>query len=132
MTKKYFTPMQQLFIAEYVLHKNATKAAQNAGYSSKTARSMGSRLLTNVYIMEAIEKQLAVQVKRAEISADRIIQELKNIAFADPLFGGSSNKLRALELLGQSLGIFQKPNETSSKPDSASMVLRLPNHSKKT
>lgn len=35
---------------------NATKAAVLAGYSNKTARKQGSRLLTKGHIMNAIEK----------------------------------------------------------------------------
>ena len=118
MYKNDFTPKQCAFIMEYLVSKNATRAAINAGYSAKTARSAGARLLTNVAISAAIEKGLAEQLERAEVSADVLIQELKAMAFADPLEGGScSHKLRALELLGKSLGLFQ--DKATSKPQGA-------------
>ena len=44
------TPKQQRFIDEYLIDLNATQAAIRAGYSEKTAYSMGSRLLKNVEI----------------------------------------------------------------------------------
>jgi len=52
------TTKQQRFIEEYVIDFNATKAAINAGYSEKTARSIGCELLTNPNIRSAIKQQL--------------------------------------------------------------------------
>lgn len=42
------------FVDEYLIDQNATRAAKAAGYSEKTARSQGSRLLTNADIQHAI------------------------------------------------------------------------------
>jgi hypothetical protein len=39
---------QRRFVNEYLVKLNAAKAAIRAGYSPKTAKSQGSRLLTNV------------------------------------------------------------------------------------
>ena len=44
---------QQLFVTEYVKDMNATKAAERAGYSKRTAYSQGQRLLKNVEIKKA-------------------------------------------------------------------------------
>lgn len=52
------TDKQFLFINAYIETLNATKAAIAAGYSQKTARSQGARLLTNVDIREEINKVL--------------------------------------------------------------------------
>ena len=52
------------FIDEYLIDQNATRAAVAAGYSEKTARSQGSRLLTNADIQQAI------QVRQTEISTE--------------------------------------------------------------
>ncbi|CAM3536476.1 terminase small subunit [Parendozoicomonas haliclonae] len=49
----------QRFVNEYLLDQNATRAAIAAGYSEKTARSQGSRLLTNVDISQTITDQQA-------------------------------------------------------------------------
>ena len=105
MSKKKLNPKQQVFITNYLIYRNATKAAKIAGYSLKTARSIGARLLTNVDISEAIECGLKEQLSKADISADYIIQELRKIAFAD---SRNLGKLKALELFGKSLGLFQR------------------------
>ena len=47
----------EAFCQRYRLSFNATQAATEAGYSSKTARSQtGSRLLTNVDIQERLRE----------------------------------------------------------------------------
>lgn len=48
---------QKHFADEYIICRNATEAAKRAGYSEKTARSIGQRLLTNVDISDYIKKR---------------------------------------------------------------------------
>jgi phage terminase small subunit len=56
--KEKLTDKQRIFVAEYLSDKNATAAAKRAGYSAKTARSQGQRMLTNVAIRELVDKKL--------------------------------------------------------------------------
>ena len=78
------TPKQAAFVAEYLIDLNATKAAERAGYSEKTAAEQASRLLTNVKVAAAIQKAMAARSQRTEISADRVITEAWSILTADP------------------------------------------------
>ena len=48
---------QKKFADEYIISGNATKSAIEAGYSKKTAESIGSRLLRNVKVYEYISKR---------------------------------------------------------------------------
>ncbi len=50
------TPKQQLFVDEYLIDLNATKAAIRAGYSEKTAYSIGQENLNKPDIAEAIDR----------------------------------------------------------------------------
>jgi phage terminase small subunit len=50
------TPKQRLFIQEYLIDKNASRAAIAAGYSKKTASFIGSENLKKPYIKDAIEE----------------------------------------------------------------------------
>jgi phage terminase small subunit len=52
------TNKQRAFIAEYLRDFNATQAAIRAGYSEKTAYSIGQRLLKNVEVSEAIKSEI--------------------------------------------------------------------------
>ena len=71
------------FIAEYLIDKNATQAAIRAGYSQKTARSQGQRLLTNADVAHAIAEQAAKQLERADLTAQRILEEMRRLALSD-------------------------------------------------
>jgi phage terminase small subunit len=75
---------QLRFIAEYLRDFNATQAAIRAGYSEKTARSIGSALLTNPDIAAAVEAKQQEQLDEIEASEERIILELARCAFAAP------------------------------------------------
>jgi len=48
---------QKHFADEYIISRNATQSAIKAGYSEKTAYSIGQRLLKNVEISEYIKKR---------------------------------------------------------------------------
>lgn len=48
---------QKHFADEYIVSRNATQSAIKAGYSEKTARSIGQKLLTKVDISEYIQKR---------------------------------------------------------------------------
>lgn len=68
------TSRQERFCQEYTKTGNATISAVKAGYSEKTARSIGQRLLTNVDIMNRI-KELQGEIKNENIMDARQMQE---------------------------------------------------------
>ena len=50
------THRQELFIQEYIKTGNVTSLAIKAGYSKRTARSIGQENLTKPYIKKRIEE----------------------------------------------------------------------------
>jgi phage terminase small subunit len=77
------TPKQARFVAEYLVDLNATQAAIRAGYSENTARAIGSENLTKPDIAEAIAVGKQEQLKVAGVSAERVLDELRRLAFVD-------------------------------------------------
>lgn len=77
------TLKQQFFVKHYLIDLNATKAAIAAGYSAKTAEVAGSRLLRNVKVQQEIAKKTRKRVQKLEISADRVLNELALLGFAN-------------------------------------------------
>jgi phage terminase small subunit len=101
---------QRLFVKYYIATLNATEAYKRAGYTHKNdnvAGVEGHKLLKNPKIREAVEKGVEKKMSKADISAERILDELASIAFLTPeqldtlksIKGGE--KMRALELLGK-------------------------------
>lgn len=77
------TDKQKRFINEYMVDLNATAAAKRAGYSEKTAYSIGQRLLKNVEIQVAIQQIQNKMQNKLEITQERVMQELAAVAFAE-------------------------------------------------
>lgn len=71
------------FAEEYILDLNATKAAERAGYSPKTARQQGQRLLSHAAVEKMITELKAARRETTGDLAHRVIRELELIAFAD-------------------------------------------------
>jgi len=79
---KKLTPKEEKFCFEYCIDLNATQEAIRAGYSQKTARTIGSRLLTKVDISLRITKMKTNLAETAGITALRILREHAKIAFS--------------------------------------------------
>ena len=56
--RRRFTDRQLKFMRAYVVSGNATQAAIEAGYSSKSAHVQGSRMLRDVKVKEMVDKTL--------------------------------------------------------------------------
>ncbi|WP_198536599.1 terminase small subunit [Paenibacillus sp. DMB5] len=78
------TAKQKLFATEYLVDLNATQAAIRAGYSAKTAGSVGQENLTKPEIKIAIKKAMDKRSERTEITADMVLQHWREVATADP------------------------------------------------
>ena len=76
------TAKQQRFVDEYLIDLNATQAAIRAGYSEKTAFSIGTENLRKPLIQKAIQQRKQAREQRTEITQDRVIQELAAIGCA--------------------------------------------------
>ena len=74
-----FTKKQRVFVEEYLQCWNAAEAARRAGYSERTARTQGSKLLTKVDIQEEISKRIAEKA----MSADEVLLRLGDMARGD-------------------------------------------------
>ena len=74
---------RQAFVAEYLIDLSAAAAARRAGYSEKTAKSQGQRLLTNVDVQDAIMAGRIRLQRVSEVTVDRIVDEYRKLAFAN-------------------------------------------------
>ena len=73
------TPRSIDFVDEYLVDLNATQAAIRAGYSEKTAYSIGQRLLKNVEVQSMIANRMEERSKRTEITQDRVLTDIELI-----------------------------------------------------
>lgn len=86
MAKK-LTEKEEKFAQSYVVHLSVKQAAIDAGYSVKSAQSIGWKILQRPHIQARVsELKSVVQEKvhnRLEITTENILNELARIAFFD-------------------------------------------------
>ena len=118
---------QKTFADEYIIDLNATQAAIRAGYSAKTAKEQGSRLLSNANIRAYINSRLEEKEKARIASQDEVLQYLTSVIRGESrstivvVEGDNENgtkaremdkapdekeRLKAAELLGKRYGLY--------------------------
>ncbi|TXH40590.1 MAG: terminase small subunit [Desulfurellales bacterium] len=93
------TERHKLFIEAYIATRNATESAKAAGYSPKSAHAQGNRLLKDAEIQKAV----AIRVEKAIITADEVLNGIKQIALTAER---DADRLKAYELLGKHLAMW--------------------------
>lgn len=112
MSEKKLTKRELLFVKAYLTDPNATQAAISAGYSPKTATSIGSENLSKPHIKAAVELGFKVITDGLDVSAERILRELACIAFVN---------MKDLATWTES-GVHFKPSDTLDPDTTAAIV----------
>ena len=119
---------QKRFCEEYLVDCNATQAAIRAGYSEKTARAIGQRLLTNVDIKKYIDQQLQKLKNEKIADAQEVLEYLTSVMRGEQkeqvaLLTGegvqdlvqkdvsAKDRLKAAELIGKRYALFTEKVE---------------------
>ena len=122
------TAKQKRFCEEYLVDCNATQAAIRTGYSKKTARAVGQRLLTNVDIKKYIEQQLQKLKTEKIADAQEVLEYLTSVMRGEQkeqvaLLTGegvqnlvqkdvsAKDRLKAAELIGKRYALFTEKVE---------------------
>jgi len=111
------TTKNKRFIEEYVIDFNATKAAINAGYSEKTARSIGCELLTKPDIRRAIKQLLEELSADAYVSREVILTGLLKEAMGTGENSTPASRVNAWSQLGKLSGLYADMSPQTSVDD---------------
>lgn len=99
-------PRQRRFVAEYLKDLNATQAAIRAGYSKRTAKQQGQRLLTKADVRAAVEAGKAKRAAKTGVTVEYVVTKLQKIVEDAMADNDRANANRSLELLGKHVGAF--------------------------
>ncbi|MGK0577481.1 terminase small subunit [Macrococcus capreoli] len=126
--KKKLTLKQQKFADEYIISGNATQAAIKAGYSSRTAASIGDENLRKPAIKQYIDNQLEklqsekvasqtevleylTSVMRGEMTEQTLRGEGEGYQTIDNIEVGAKDRIKAAELLGKRYGSWTEKHQ---------------------
>lgn len=124
------TAKQQRFVEEYLVDMNATQAAIRAGYSKKTAYSIGGENLRKPEIKKAIKKATKVIRKRAKISTDDVVRGLRDEAENKGPGSKHSARVAAWAHLAKYLGMFGAKG-TEQDPEHHKITIEIVNSQRK-
>ncbi|MCG0567637.1 terminase small subunit [Lactiplantibacillus plantarum] len=105
MTRK-LTPKQQRFADEYIKSGNAADAARKAGYSNRSARSVGQENLTKPDIKQYIDERMA------EIASKRIMDATEAVELLTSIARGETKET---VYIGTADGVYEKHKEADLK-----------------
>ncbi len=77
------TEFQRRFVQEYLVDLCGAAAARRAGSRAKEPKKAADKLLCLPKVTAAIAEAMKKRAERTEIDADRVVQELAKIAFAN-------------------------------------------------
>lgn len=102
------------FCEEYSVSLNATKAYIACGYSKNGAGASAGQLLKKPEIREYIKELQDARAARTQLSGDMVVKELARIVWPDNVEDEidirTSDRLKALEMLGRHFGVFERDN----------------------
>lgn len=108
---------QERFCREYMQDYNATQAAVRAGYSAKTAGSMGSENLKKPEILARVRELQEEKRKSLALSEAMIVTELMETYRECRQNCDSKGALRALEMLENHVSEIKEPVEKNYRID---------------
>lgn len=112
---------QKRFCDFYIETLNATQSAIDAGYSPKTARSIGYENLTKPYIQEYIQKHLKKKENDRIMSQDEVLERLTMLGRNAE---SDKDKLKALELMGKRYAVFTEKQLVENVNDPTLEILK--------
>lgn len=116
------TNKQKRFCEEYLIDLNATQAAIRAGYSSRTSDRIANQNLRKLEVQQYLQELMQRRSERTGVTADTVLSELARIAAADVEITGKE-KIKALELLGKHLGLFNASSDQAAALEKLDEVL---------
>lgn len=100
-------PRQRRFIAEYALDGNAAAAARRAGYSARSARVNGPRMLSNAAVRGALQVSQREAAQRLELDRQRVLAGLLEAVETARARADPHALIRAWSEIGRMCGFYE-------------------------
>ena len=114
---------QQKFCDYYLQSGNATESAIKAGYSKKTAYSIGQRLLKNVEIEKYLSEHQQKEHNSRIATAEEVLEFLSGTMRNEEI--GRKERLKAAELLGKRYALFEDRRETDETEENGGKTVEF-------
>lgn len=97
---------QLRFVDEYCISHSAADAARKAGYSVKTARSIGHELLTKPDVMAEIQTRQAATALEMRVTKQQVLSDLLEAIQTARVQGNPGAMIQGAREIGKLLGFY--------------------------
>lgn len=104
-----------MFCKEYLIDLNATQACIRAGYSEKTARSVGCENLTKPNIQKEIQRLKSIREKKIGLTAEKVLKDIERVREKAEGSEQYNISLKASELQGKHLAMFTEKHKVDGE-----------------
>lgn len=114
---------QRKFVDEYILTGNASESARRAGYSAKTAGSIGERLLKNVEVRAALDERIKASSTEKTLTQSQLLEFLSAV-----VQGQVCDQLAMTRLVGKGCSVIENVEIRASVQNrirAAELLLRI-------
>lgn len=115
MATPKLTDKQLMFCKEYLIDLNATQACIRAGYSEKTARSVGCENLTKPNIQKEIQRLKSIREKKIGLTAEKVLKDIERVREKAEGSEQYNISLKASELQGKHLAMFTEKHKVDGE-----------------
>ena len=117
MKKGELNEKQEIFCQNYALLGNASSSAKEAGYSSRSAKVTGHKLLQMPKVLERIE-----ELQREMTTSYDVVAEVEAQYKYAKAHGHTSSALKALEILSKVRGVKSEESSLSEEAVHSSLL----------
>jgi phage terminase small subunit len=110
------TPKQERFCQEYLIDMNATQACIRAGFSARTADSVGSQLLRKSKVSEYLKQKAQSVADKLGVNAEYVLSATKSVhELSKPTIhkADATVALKALDFMGKHLKLWDNDDKKS-------------------
>lgn len=111
------------FIDEYIITGNATEAAKRAGYSAKTAYSIGEQLLRNIEVRAVLDERIKAASSEKTLTQNQLLEFLSSV-----VKGEVCDQLAMTRLVGKGCSVIENLEIRASVQNrirAAELLLRI-------
>ena len=124
MTEKKLTAKQKKFIKEYIKTNNATQSAIRAGYSKKSAYSIGPENLEKPEIQEELRKESEKMQKKFEYDINTAMNNFEEIRILALGKGDLQACIKCEENKSKLMGLFAPQKVENINPPQTTIIIK--------
>lgn len=124
MTEKKLTAKQKKFIKEYIKTNNATQSAIRAGYSKKSAYSIGPENLEKPEIQEELKKESEKMQKKFEYDINTAMNNFEEIRMLALEKGDLQACIKCEENKSKLMGLFAPQKIENINPPQTTIIIK--------